>query len=161
MFEAIYCENGHFIASKPEIPDYMIRSGAMDKRFHDELKRLSFCTKCGSPSVCVCPSCNASIVAEDERPSYCGSCGKQYPWTQLALDAAKEYTDELESLSEEDKTKLKETFSDLTVETAKTPLAESRFTKFLVKIGPPAASALTKILGDVMTSEIKRTLGLG
>jgi hypothetical protein len=78
----------------------------------------------------------------------------------VALQAANEYTDELEGVSDEDKTGLKATFPKLTVETAETPLAESRFKKYLAKIGPPAASVLTRTLGDVMTSEIKRHFGL-
>jgi hypothetical protein len=158
---AIYCENGHFVDAVPKKPDYMVRTGRMDQQFREDLARLAFCAQCGGPALDRCPACKARIGFEMKRPSYCGACAEPFPWTRVALEAAKEYTDELKGLGEGDKTMLKETFSDLTVETAKTPLAGSRFKKYLVKMGPSAASVLTKILGDVMTAEIKRQCGLG
>ena len=54
----------------------------------------------------------------------------------MALSAAKEYTDDLDQLSAEEKTTLKGTLDDLTSDTARTPLAASRFKKFVSKIGP-------------------------
>ncbi len=162
MFDAIYCENGHFIASLPENPHYTGRIGIlMDEHLHKELERLSYCTKCGKSTLGFCLGCDATIRVEKDRPSYCGKCGKPYPWTQATLQAANEYTDELEGVSDEDKTELKATFPKLTVDTPETPLAESRFKKYLLKIGSPAASGLTRILGEVLTAEIKRHLGLG
>lgn len=160
MFEAIYCENGHFVASKPEVPDYMLRRGRMDEGFQKQLERLAFCTRCGRPSLGVCPGCKASIVADDERPSYCGSCGKPYPWTQVALQAANEYTDELDGLSEGDKATLKGSFSDLTMDTARTPLAASRFKRILAAAGPTAKDMVSEILKGTLTNVAKELLGI-
>jgi hypothetical protein len=161
MFEAIYCLDGHSMGRVPGRSPFRTRHIVED--LDEESRRISYCTKCGKPTISSCPNqhCQAMIVVEHERPSYCGACGQPFPWTQAALQAANEYTDELEGVSDADKTMLKETFPDLTVETAKTPLAESRFEKFVKKIGPPAASVLTKILGDVVTAEIKQKWGLG
>jgi hypothetical protein len=45
----------------------------------------------------------------------------------VALQAASEYTDELQGLSDGDKTSLKNSFGDLTVDSPRTALAASRF----------------------------------
>jgi hypothetical protein len=93
------------------------------------------------------------------RPGYCGGCGKAFPWTETALSAAKEYTDELDQLSPEEKTMLKGTFDDLTIDTARTPLAANRFKKFMSKMGPNAAGVLSKIVETVMTEAVKKMMG--
>jgi len=94
------------------------------------------------------------------RPGYCGGCGKPFPWTETAVSAAKEYTDELDQLSPEEKTMLKGTFDDLTIDTARTPLAANRFKKLMNKIGPNAAGVLSKIVETVMTEAVKKMMGL-
>lgn len=93
-------------------------------------------------------------------PSYCGECGSPFPWTETALAAAREYTDDLDQLSQEEKTELKKALDDLTVDTPRTPLAASRFKKVLNKIGPKAGSVLQKIVENVLTEAAKKSLGL-
>jgi len=93
-------------------------------------------------------------------PQYCGECGSPFPWTATAIAAAKEYTDDLEQLSLEEKISLKNTFADLTSDTARTPLAASRFKKFTNKIGPAASSILQKIIETVLTEAAKKSIGL-
>ena len=46
-------------------------------------------------------------------PNYCGECGSPFPWTATALTAAREYTDDLDQLTPEEKDALKSTFADL------------------------------------------------
>lgn len=74
----------------------------------------------------------------------------------MALSAAKEYTDDLDQLSAEEKTALKATFDDLTSDTARTPLAANRFKNFVTKLGPVAGDALAKIIVNVATEAAKR-----
>jgi len=93
-------------------------------------------------------------------PSYCGECGSPFPWTATALAAAKEYTDDLDQLSPEEKDALKSTFADLTSDTARTPLAASRFKKFANKIGPVASGILQRIIEAVLTEAAKKSIGL-
>jgi hypothetical protein len=93
-------------------------------------------------------------------PKFCGECGKTFPWTEKALSAAKEYTDDLEQLSAEEKTTLKNTFNDLTSDTARTPVAANRFKKFLGKIGPLGGTVLLKIIETVASDTAKKYLGL-
>jgi hypothetical protein len=164
--EMIYCENSHFVSTMPERSyrrmDPGLLRNQMQELAYERLVRMSFCTKCGAQSIPACPSCERSIEVDPdlERPSYCRACGKPFPWTEVALATAKEYTDEIEGLSEDDKITLKGIFADLTVDTAKTPLAGSRFKKMLGKVAPAAGNALLKILGDVVTAEAKRFMGL-
>ena len=93
-------------------------------------------------------------------PGYCGACGKPFPWTETALSAAKEYTDELDELSPGEKAELKGAYDDLTSDTARTALAASRFKKFMSKVGPGAAGVLKKIVETVATEAAKKLIGL-
>lgn len=123
---------------------------------------MAFCSECGARSVSKCDHCQSPIVIRQlfsDRPSYCSVCGKPFPWTERALSATKEYTDELE-LSPEDKTKLKTTFDDLTVDTPRTEMAVHHFKKFMQKIGPTAGDVLIKIMVNVATEAAKKGMGL-
>ena len=91
-------------------------------------------------------------------PKYCEECGVPFPWTEAALSAAKDYTDDLDQLNAEEKITLKATFDDLTSDTARTPVAANRFKKFMKKLGPAAADALTKIMVNVATEAAKNLL---
>ncbi len=114
--------------------------------------KKSFCEDCGAPTIDQCQACCWPIAGLGPNswmgggpfkpPSYCGECGSPFPWTATALAAAKEYTDDLDQLSPEEKDALKSTFADLTSDTARTPLAASRFKKFANKIGPVASGTL-------------------
>jgi len=92
-------------------------------------------------------------------PSYCPNCGKPYSWTLEAIAAARDYADELE-LSDEDKTSLKNTFADLTADTARTPLAATRFKKLIEKVGPAVGDGLIKIIVTIATEAAKKGIGL-
>lgn len=94
------------------------------------------------------------------RPSYCGGCGKPFPWTETALAAAKECADELEDLSPEEKLALKGTFEDLTSDTPRTQIAASRFNGFMKKVGPVAAGTLKQIVVSIATETAKKWMGL-
>lgn len=97
------------------------------------------------------------MVGGFEVPAYCQHCGKSFPWTDAALNAAKEYADELD-LNGDEKEKLKSSIDDLTSDTARTPLAASRFKKLMSKITPEAGKALLQIVVSVATEEAKKKL---
>jgi hypothetical protein len=82
-----------------------------------------------------------------------------YPWTDLALAAATEYTDTLD-LSQEDKDAIKGTFPDLATDTARTPMATNRFLRYLGQIGPVAGDVLKKTAVEFMTAAAKSMAGL-
>lgn len=95
-----------------------------------------------------------------QPPKFCGQCGGAFPWTERALAAAREYTDDLEELNVEEKNSLKGTFDDLANDTPRTPVALSRFRRALEKIGSAARNGLLQIIVSVATDEVKRQLGL-
>lgn len=98
---AVYCRNGHFVGLMPEA-SYRRYQGRLRQMAEDQYaqdnERQNFCAECGEPSIIACPSCEAVILHEHRRPAYCGVCGKPFPWTELSLTTASEYTDELEIL---------------------------------------------------------------
>jgi hypothetical protein len=152
MSYAGYCERGHLvgIAHSPRTAG-QLRAYA-EREANGGTSFRAFCTECGSPTVSRCPHCTTRI-APDAR--YCGDCGKPFPWTEHALATAREYTDELD-LSQEEKAELKGTFDDLTVETARTPLALSRYRKYIRKLSPTVGGVLQKILETVVAEAVKK-----
>ena len=128
-----------------------------------------FCEACGAPTISRCQTCDWPIAGEGyapfggggsyQPPKYCGECGKPHPWTEMALSAAREYADDLDQLSAEDKTILKGTFDDLASDTQRTPLAASRFRRIVSKISPVAGDALKQIIVTIATEAAKRHLG--
>ncbi len=150
------CRNGHLVlGSLQELPQF----------------RKSFCEDCGAPTIEQCQTCSWPIAGPGPNawmggggpykpPRYCGECGKPFPWTETALTAAREYADDLDQLSPEEKATLKGTFDDLTIDTARTPLAVNRLKKFIAKVGPVAGGVLQKIVETVATEAAKKAMGL-
>src|ERR1019366_5408672 len=103
------CRNGHLVlGSLNRFPQF----------------RMSFCTDCGAATIEECQSCHWPIAGVGSQswmggggpyqpPKYCQECGKPFPWTEMALSAAREYTDGIDQLSPEEKKQLKGTFDDL------------------------------------------------
>ena len=149
------CLQGHLVlGSLKELPEF----------------RKSFCEQCGTATISECQTCGWPIagIGPDswmggggpyKPPKFCGECGRPFPWTEMALSAAKEYTDDLDQLSAEEKTTLKGTFDDLTSDTPRTFLAANRFKKFVSKIGPVAGGVLQKIIETIATEAAKKHLG--
>lgn len=168
MANAIYCRNGHFNGFVPELNPSSRYVGVYhdweEKKAREKLARLAFCPQCGVDNINGCLHCETTIEDDEEyrseRPSYCCACGKPFPWTETALATAREYTDEIEGLSTEEKSAFKATFSDLTVDTARTGLAASRFMKYIRKIGPKAGDVLMQIITGVATEAAKKAMGL-
>jgi hypothetical protein len=167
MANAIYCRNGHFNGLVPERDLSLIHAGAyhdwQEKQIREKLARLAFCPQCGAENLRGCLHCGTKTICPaeyaSERPSYCCACGTPFSWTEIALATAREYTDELEQLSAEDKAALKATFADLTTDTPRTGLAASRFVKIISKISAPLGEMLKKIIVDVVTEAVKKAWG--
>jgi hypothetical protein len=141
--------------------DWVVHSWEVE-RLERKSAHLQFCSECGAKSVGECEKCHSSIVIRQlfsDRPAYCSVCGTPFPWTVTAINAAKEFTDELD-LSEAEKVKLKETFTDLTADTPRTEVAAHLFKKFIQKIGPAAGDVLTKIMVNVATEAAKKGMGM-
>ncbi len=92
------------------------------------------------------------------RPSFCPDCGKPYPWTEAALKAAQEYSDELENLSPEERDLLKKSIDDIVRETPQATVAVSSFKRLVAKAGPVAADMYREILLPLLNEAIKRQI---
>jgi hypothetical protein len=161
----VYCINGHFVAvfNQAARSWHEVQRIAREEERDDAPHLANFCASCGAKNLSACEHCKTLMRPLNRlggRPSYCVECAKPFPWTEIALATAKEYTDELEGLSSEDKNTLKQSFDDLTTDTARTPLAASRFKRIFSKVAPAAGEALMKIFVSVVTDAAKKEIGL-
>ena len=152
---AAICRNGHCI-------DSGLQYSSPDERF---------CEICGAEVIAVCPSCNTPIrgkyyaegvldFTEFPVPSYCISCGKPFPWTQSAIDAATAIIEDADDLDAAQRDKLVEVLPDIIAETPKTRLASTRFMKAISGAGKFTAEALRQFAIDFGCELAKQQLGL-
>ena len=120
------CLNGHCVTSTAEKTQLL----------------ENFCSLCGARTITHCQSCstpirghysmdNVAIFCEYEVPSYCYNCGKPYPWTESALQAAAELLALDDNLTLDESQSLVDALPDLLTETPRTQLAVAKFKKFL------------------------------
>src|SRR5579872_3447971 len=97
---ALICKSGHVITSR--LQNY------------PQLKS-AFCGICGAATIDACQDCGKAIDGESMidhepgwpdpdfvRPSFCKHCGRQFPWTEESLNAAKELAAADSGLGDED-----------------------------------------------------------
>ena len=128
-----------------------------------------FCDECGAPTITTCQSCNTPIKGyyhipgvfgpcHYSPPSFCHNCGKPYPWLEAKLRAAQELSDELDTLTTNEKDILKKSLDDIIRNTPQTPVAATRFKKLIAKAGPETAKAFKDILINVLSEFAKKTI---
>jgi hypothetical protein len=148
------CLNGHTVnASSREFPQH----------------NKNFCDKCGAATTTTCQACGAPIQGEYyvpgfigashySPPAFCHNCGKPYPWTEARLKAARDLSDELDNLSDDEKENLKRSVDDIVRDTPQATVAAARFKKLIAKAGKTAADGFREILVDVVGEAAKRTI---
>lgn len=148
------CLNGH-----------VINAHAASQPAHNS----DFCAKCGTKTITTCLNCSSFIpgkyrseVIADwtplDPPAYCRNCGKAFPWTGEAIEAARLLTDEVEGLSLEDREQLKATFPDLIADTPRTVLAATRFRKISAKASRTFVDTLRQLLVDIASETAKKII---
>ncbi len=152
------CTNGHVINE----------SSISSPQFNQK-----FCRKCGAPTVTNCRNCNVAIkgeyhvphspinvihVSPPKPPGFCHQCGKPYPWTEAALKAAQELSDEVDNLTPEERELLKKSLDDIVRDTPQTEVAATRFKKIVAKAGKVAVDGFKVILFDVASEAAKRII---
>ena len=133
-----------------------------------------YCSDCGAKTIRVCSSCQKSIRGSwymdtenygfeliqigpyTKAPAYCHACGNAYPWTQTALDSAKELVEELDQLDRNEKDKLNGSIGELVQDSPKSQVAAVRFKKLMEKAGGPGADAMRGILVNFVSEAIKK-----
>ena len=126
-----------------------------------------FCTKCGAATITACPGCGSSIpgwwhlggyitVDGNYVSAFCHRCGKPYPWTEAKLEAAKEFADMMEGLSDEEREKLKQSLPDLIADTPRTALAATRWKTYLAKTAQVVADGFKEVMYSVAVEAAKK-----
>lgn len=129
-----------------------------------------FCEQCGAAIISKCPHCGNTIQGRYDGafgypakyivPSYCKDCGKPYPWTSSAIQAAIDILAEDESLSTDAYEKIVEILPDVVTETPKSQLAVIRLKNALKSIGKFAAEGLRQFIIDFGCEVVKQQMGL-
>ena len=159
MADTLFCLNGHYIdtSAANSFAQHILYDPMLDGPEY-ESKDFRFCTECGKPTISACAKCTAKIIP-GSRPAFCGTCGEPFPWTLTALNAAKEYVDDISELSTSDQGDLKATFRDLTADTPRTPLAWKKFVNFTSPLSPAIKAGLKEILSTVLSESVKKMMG--
>jgi hypothetical protein len=147
------CMNGHVINDSTQ--EYPHRN-----RKH--------CHKCGKPTITACPDCGFDIRGEYimrepfirteafPAPAFCENCGTPYPWTKLALDAARELTDQMPNLTDTEKAEVKADLDDLVVDSPRTKLAASRVKRLLAKAGGELPGMFREVVVSIASDAAKK-----
>jgi hypothetical protein len=153
---AAICLNGH------------VRSDGIERDYgrHDQ-----FCAECGARVISQCPNCKTPIRGDyhsDEvavfatylvpAPAFCFQCGQPFPWTAEKLRAAKDLADEIEELTSDDRTKLKDALDDISKAGPRNEVGAARIKKLLANATTATGKALWKIAIEVATEAAKKTL---
>lgn len=134
------------------------------------LNKEEFCESCGSQLLSKCPKCNNPIKEwhyngvvigakpKFEKPFFCRSCGKPYPWTEAALEATALMIQEDDELSELERQNLEASLPDILAETPKTQVAIIRVKKAFLSAGKFTTDAIRQFVIDFGCELAKRTL---
>jgi len=153
-YYARVCKNGHTLVS------------------FDRISGKEYCEQCGAEMLDKCPSCNSLIrewhyppgvvagIPKYNRASYCKECGKPYPWTLSAIEAAAMLIEEDGDLDAELQGRVVDTLPDIITETPKTQVAVARFKKALATAGKFTAEGLRQFAIDFGCELAKSQLGL-
>lgn len=150
------CLNGHCITSSADVyPQH----------------QQNFCDQCGAPTIMECPACHTPIRGYYDSPgvigslgydvpAYCYHCGKQFPWTESAMEAVAALVMEDEDLQDATKKALVDSLPDVISETPKTNLAVVRVKKALLSAGKFTVEGLRQFAIDFGCELVKKQLGL-
>lgn len=154
------CLNGHVLTSMS----------------NDSLIAEPFCSKCGASIINKCQDCNTPIkgsrrvssVIEDppyhypsiiyHKPSFCFKCSHTFSWTTRIKDAANELINFSENLSLTEKDDLKNSISDLLIESPETNLSTIKFKTYVAKAGTEIGKGLKDILIDLVSETVKKSI---
>jgi hypothetical protein len=130
-----------------------------------------FCAQCGASVIAQCPNCKTPIRGDyhsDEvavlamyvtpAPAFCFQCGQPFPWTVEKLRAAKDLADEVEGLTSDDRTKLKDALDDISKVGPRNEVGAARIKRLLANATTATGKALWKIAIDVATEAAKKAM---
>lgn len=126
------------------------------------------CSRCGEKTITACPHCKVGIRGrywteivvgpKYHPPAHCHACGKPLPWTERALESAREAAMELEGVSETEREALAGSIEHLMTDTPKTQVAVTRAQRILAKAGHDAYEAFKKVATDIVSEAVRKQL---
>lgn len=148
----IVCLNGHQISDSTDLNTIV----------------EGYCETCGSPLISECQNCKTPIEGKTYYPNfvdmlpysvpkYCKSCGKPFPWTKSAIEAAEELID-FSELSETEKNDAKDSVGALITDSPKTKVASAKLKVYLKKGGSFLSKGLYDILVDIVSESAKKII---
>lgn len=93
-----------------------------------------------------------------KRPAFCRKCGKNYPWTQMALEAAEEAIELMDELNNDDKHRFKENMKDIISETPRTTVAANIISRLLAKVAPGTGDIFRQAVSGITVEGVKQLL---
>lgn len=134
-------------------------------------RNQQFCDKCGSNTITSCQHCNATIRGSYHVPgvmalgfkppaiaSYCHNCGKPYPWTLQAIEAATELLEIEDILSKEELNYLSQNMGAIITDSPKTTVVATKLKLAIGKLSSNIGVALRDIFVDVASETAKKIL---
>jgi hypothetical protein len=155
----LVCMNGHVVTAKAN---------------NDQIPE-KYCATCGDEMINKCLECGVYIKGTPRLPSqlnppysyfgdlyirqsYCTNCGKPYPWTARAEEAAYQLIEMAVELSQQEKDDWKETIPLLIKETPKINVAAVKFKSFTKKAGDEIGKAVRDVVIGVVSEVVKKAI---
>lgn len=91
-------------------------------------------------------------------PSYCYNCGNPYPWTESALESAKELLALENILSQDELDYFNENMPSITVDTPKTKVVATKLNMYISKASSVVGSTLKDIIVEIGSETAKKII---
>ena len=126
-----------------------------------------YCSDCGAATVTQCEHCHQSIRGTlqgvvsfglAEAPSFCHGCGRPYPWTEQALEAARTLISEEMQLEPADQASLVAAVDELVRDTPKTQVAAMTYRRLVKRAAAGTGEVLKEALKSIIAEGAKRAL---
>jgi hypothetical protein len=126
----------------------------------------SHCDRCGEKTIVQCPACNTPIrgflvglvSSSYDVPLYCPQCGKPYPWTESKKAAALELFLLESGADDKEAAEFEKDLDDIVRDTARAPVAASRFRRAMTKLGAPIANGIRDIVVELVSESVKKII---
>ncbi len=146
------CLNGH-------VANYMANEYPQHNEQH--------CSKCGEQTITKCVDCQTDIrgyflgtmsTQPYARPQFCHNCGKPYPWTRRYTEAIVEMINLSTDLDTDEKADFKGSIADLVQDTPRTPVAQTKYKKYIGKVSSEIGKGIRDVLVDIASETIRKSL---
>jgi hypothetical protein len=93
-----------------------------------------------------------------DAPRHCRECGKPYPWTQRAVEAARDLISLSEKLSDAEKEDFTRAVGDIATDTPRSKAAVQKIKIYSAKAGREIAQGVRDIAVNIASETLKKIL---